>query len=134
MSASLMERLVANRPVRHMADRVFGRYACHRVRPLDSCHVAEVQRQTLRRPIRLGQPPRFGRDHAFERLRTVRDYQQRVPLRDYEAFSKAYWQPAFPRLDDVTWPGPIPYFALSSGTTSGSTKYIPVSPTMVASN
>ena len=57
-----------------------------------------------------------------------------MPLREYEAFWKDYWQPAFPRLADVTWPGPIPYFALSSGTTSGTTKYIPVSPQMLASN
>jgi hypothetical protein len=34
----------------------------------------------------------------------------------------------------VTWPGRIPYLALSSGTTSGTTKYIPVSPEMLASN
>src|SRR5262249_41978781 len=41
---------------------------------------------------------------------------------------------AFPMLKDITWPGLIPYFALSSGTTSGSTKYIPVSREMLASN
>ena len=39
-----------------------------------------------------------------------------------------------PALDDITWPGKIPYYALSSGTTSGATKYIPVSWEMVESN
>jgi hypothetical protein len=57
-----------------------------------------------------------------------------VPLRKYEAFWKEYWQPAFPHLTDVTWPGPAPYLALSSGTTTGATKYIPVSPQMLVSN
>ena len=42
-----------------------------------------------------------------------------------------YWSGAFPLLGGVTWPGPIPYLALSSGTTSGTTKYIPVSPEML---
>ena len=38
----------------------------------------------------------------------------------------SYWQEEFPRLTGCTWPGTIPFFALSSGTTSGTTKYIPV--------
>src|SRR5262249_47225034 len=77
---------------------------------------------------------RFGLEHDFARIRSVRDYQQRVPLRTYEAFWQQYWQPSFPRLAGVTWPGPIPYLALSSGTTSGTTKYIPVSRPLLASN
>jgi hypothetical protein len=86
------------------------------------------------RLVRRAQDTRFGRDHDFASIRSIEDYQQRVPLREYEAFWKTYWQPSFPRLCDVTWPGSIPYFALSSGTTSGTTKYIPVSREMVASN
>ncbi len=39
-----------------------------------------------------------------------------------------------PGFDDLTWPGRIPYLALTSGTTQGATKYIPVSWEMVASN
>src|SRR5262249_60986507 len=41
---------------------------------------------------------------------------------------------AYPRLDNITWPGWVPYYALSSGTTSGTTKYIPVTREMMASN
>ena len=71
---------------------------------------------------------------ASARSATSRDYQARVPLRRYEDFWRDWWQPAFPRLDDVTWPGRVPYFALSSGTTSGTTKYIPVTRPMVRAN
>src|SRR5204863_2116224 len=77
---------------------------------------------------------RFGRDHGFGRIRCVADYQQCVPLRDYEAFWGEYLGPSFPHLAGVTWPGRVPYFALSSGTTGHSTKYIPVTPEMIASN
>ena len=34
----------------------------------------------------------------------------------------------------MTWPDAIPYYALSSGTTSGTSKYIPISRQMLASN
>src|SRR5262249_13831837 len=92
------------------------------------------QQVTLLRLVQRARRTRFGQDHGFDAVRSVADYQQRVPLREYEAFWQEYWQPAFPYLQDVTWPGRIPYFALSSGTTSGSTKYIPVSRDMVRSN
>src|SRR5207302_2739768 len=89
---------------------------------------------TLLRLVRFARRTQFGRDHAFERIRTIDDYQRRVPLRDYESFWTNYWRDAFPRLQGVTWPDSIPYFALSSGTTSGTTKYIPISRQMLASN
>ena len=38
------------------------------------------------------------------------------------------------RTAAVTWPGPVPYLALSSGTTTGTTKYLPISPEMLVSN
>src|SRR4051794_28482311 len=121
-------------PIRWAADRLFRGYARRRTRETDRLSLAAVQDATLRRLVRQAALTRFGRDHDFAAIRTVRDYQRRVPLRDYEAFWTAYWRPAFPLLRDVSWPGVIPYFALSSGTTTGATKYVPVSAAMLASN
>jgi hypothetical protein len=90
--------------------------------------------ETLSRLVRRARRTRFGQDHDFDRIRTVADYQRMVPLRDYEALWRDYWQGSFPSLKDVTWPGAMPYSALSSGTTTGATKYIPVSAEMLASN
>jgi hypothetical protein len=112
----------------------FARYAPRRAAALDRLDAAEEQRRTLLRLVRHARATRFGREHDLGRVRTVADYQRQVPLRDYDAFWQTYWRPAFPRLCDVTWPGLIPYFALSSGTTSGATKYVPVSREMLASN
>jgi hypothetical protein len=120
--------------IRRAADFAFERYARRRARALDRLDAADEQRRTLLRLVRHARGTRFGREHDFGRVRTVADYQRRVPLRDYDAFWQAYWRPAFPRLGDATWPGLIPYFALSSGTTSGTTKYVPVSREMLASN
>ncbi len=94
---------------------------------------AEQQRQ-LMRLVRLAAATRFGRDHRFDRIRTVADFQARVKLRRYEEMWAEYWRPAFPRLADCTWPGTVPFFALSSGTTTGTTKYIPCTNAMNRAN
>jgi hypothetical protein len=133
-TAGIVERL-ADRPfVRQLADAGLARYARRRVARLDRGDTAEMQRTCLMALVRRARRTRFGRDHDFAGIRTVADYQQRVPLRTYEQFWRQYWQPAFPLLQGVTWPDAIPYFALSSGTTSGTTKYVPVSKRMLASN
>jgi hypothetical protein len=120
--------------IRRAADFAFSRYARRRAQTLDQLDGADVQRRTLLRLVRQARHTRFGQEHDFGRIRSVADYQRRVPLRDYDAFWQTYWRPAFPLLRDETWPGLIPYFALSSGTTSGTTKYIPVSREMLVSN
>ena len=84
--------------------------------------------------LRRAAPTRFGRDHGFAGIRSVADFQQRVPLRSYEDFWTEYWQPGFPRLDNCTWPGTVPYFARTSGTTTGKTKYIPFTREMLRAN
>jgi hypothetical protein len=109
-------------------------YASRRAAKLAALDPLEAQRLQLRRLVRRAQDTKFGRDHGFAGIRDVREYQRRVPLRRYEDFWRDYWQGPFPMLSDVSWPGTIPYFALTSGTTTGQTKYIPVSHEMNAAN
>lgn len=108
--------------------RLWGRY---RHRRLAAMRVAGVQARVLRQLLHAARGTRFGRDHGFDSIRTVEDFQRRVPLRDYRAFWSEYWEPAFPVLRDVSWPGTVPWFALTSGTTTGATKYIPYTAEMV---
>jgi hypothetical protein len=109
-------------------------YAGVRARRLAQQDAAAVQQRTLQRLLRRGAATRFGRDHDFARLRDHRAFLQAVPLRRYEDFWSAYWQPAFPNLVDVSWPGRVPFFAASSGTSTGATKFIPVTREMIRSN
>ena len=95
---------------------------------------ARTQERQLMRLVRRAHATRFGRDHGFDAIRSVADFQRRVPLRRYEDFWEAYFQDAFPVLTDLAWPGTIPYFAVTSGTSSGRTKHIPVSRAMLRSN
>lgn len=109
-------------------------YAGLRQRQLARLDPARAQAGVLGGLLRAARGTRFGRAHGFASIGSVRAYQRRVPPRDYEAFWREWWQPAFPRLRDVTWPGLIPFFALTSGTTGGPTKYIPVSRAMLRAN
>lgn len=120
--------------LRRLTDALMGRYALQRSAQLTRRSLRQIQQRTLLRLVRRAARTRFGKAHDFARIRIVADYQRRVPLRSYEDFWNDYWRAPFPYLVDATWPGRIPYFALSSGTTSGTTKHIPLSRAMLASN
>jgi hypothetical protein len=113
---------------------LFKLYAAGRLRQLSRLDPVEAQRRQLARLLARAAPTRFGRDHGFASLRNVEDYQLAVPLRRYEHFWSEYWQQDFPCVSDVTWPGTIPYFAVTSGTTTGVTKYIPCTTPMIRAN
>jgi len=109
-------------------------YARARWNRLTGYDIAAVQRRQLLRLVQRAAGTLFGKVHGFDRIRTVADFQDRVPLRRYEDFWTEYWQGGFPHIADVTWPDQPPYFAATSGTTMGRTKYIPVTRAMVAAN
>jgi hypothetical protein len=109
-------------------------YTRLRARQLAAENAAAAQRRQLQRLLAKGRRTCFGRHHGFASLATIEDYQQAVPLRRWEDLWREYWQPDFPRLVDCTWPGRVPYFAQTSGTTTGVTKYIPCTRQMIASN
>lgn len=93
-----------------------------------------AQRRQLAGLLKAAANTAFGRDHGFASLKTVEDFQRAVPLRNYEQMWSGYWKAPFPVLDDVSWPGRVPFFAVSSGTTSGTSKYIPITRAMRRSN
>lgn len=133
LSTAFLAPLVNLPLVRRIADAGLVQMAHHRTRELDRMDDAKVQADTLLKLVRTAKDTRFGIDHHFAEIDSVADYQARVPVRSYEYFWDHYWK-GYPNVTDATWPGFMPYFALSSGTTSGATKYIPVSMEMVKSN
>jgi GH3 auxin-responsive promoter len=129
-----LESLVGNPIVRRLADAGLVRYAHRRTAQLDRLNVPETQWATLKQLLHKARHTRFGREHGFDRIAGIEQYQEQVPVRTYEDFWRDYWQATFPKLEGTTWPDFIPYYALSSGTTGGTTKYIPISTEMLASN
>ncbi|MGH1518908.1 GH3 auxin-responsive promoter family protein [Chryseobacterium sp. JK1] len=67
----------------------------------------------------------FGREHDFENIHSVKEFQERVPIADYEDL-KPYIERVKKGQANILWTETPEYFAKTSGTTSGS-KYIPIS-------
>jgi hypothetical protein len=109
-------------------------YSAWRLHRLDHEDAARAQQRELMRLIARGRKTRFGKDHDFHRIASVADYQKRVPLRSFEDFWSDYWATTFPILEDCTWPGRMPFFAETSGTTTGRTKHIPCGREMNSAN
>src|SRR5262249_8051748 len=126
--------------------RTRGRIGAHGVRPMMTRAAATVldwwavrRRRSLGRAWRRpagGQGERllrlipaagdteFGLGHGFAGIRSVGEYQERVPLRDYLGFHPL-WERARWSVRDVTWPGEVRNWVKTSGTTAGD-KLIPV--------
>jgi hypothetical protein len=120
--------------MRHLVSAGFHIHARLRKATVESQSPARTQQRVLLRLLERARVTRFGRDHRFDQIRDVVDFQKAVPLRSYESLWNDYLRDRYPVFEDLTWPGRIPFLALTSGTTQGATKYIPVSHEMVASN
>ena len=67
----------------------------------------------------------FGKEHHFGEIQSIRDFQEKVPVSDYEDL-KPYIERIKNGEKDILWTSQPEYFAKTSGTTSG-VKYIPIS-------
>ncbi len=72
----------------------------------------------------------FGRLHGITPDTTYSQFQARVPLQTYEGFLP-YIERMKTGEPDVLWPGHCSFYAVSSGTTAGRTKYLPVTDAML---
>lgn len=88
----------------------------------------KAQLATLFSLCRAAKDTEIGRALRLREVRSYRDFRDRVPLRSYVEY-----EPYFLRMRagerDVLWPGLVPYFCQSSGTsnTPANVKHLPVS-------
>ncbi|MGZ8538801.1 MAG: GH3 auxin-responsive promoter family protein, partial [Flavisolibacter sp.] len=73
-----------------------------------------------------GQYTEFGRKYRFDRIQSLKQYKQKVPIHSYEDL-KPYIDRMMKGDENVLWNTPVVWFAKSSGTTSDKSKFIPVS-------
>ena len=108
------------------AGHLLGWWAARRRRALERAwrRPAGVQEETLLALVTAARDTEFGLAHGFAGIRSVAEYQERVPLRDYLEF-QPLWERAVWGLPDVTWPGEIRQWVKTSGTTAGD-KLIPL--------
>jgi hypothetical protein len=74
--------------------------------------------------VKIGAKTSFGAEHQLSKVTNHTEFQQAIPLRDYEQF-KGYINQIKEGKHNVLWKGKPIYFAKTSGTTSG-VKYIPI--------
>jgi hypothetical protein len=86
----------------------------------------DVQAEIFSRLIEQALRTTWGIQYGFDSVNSIKEYQARVPLNDYEDLN-----PYIKRLregeQNLLWPTEIKWFAKSSGTTSDRSKFIPVS-------
>jgi len=109
-------------------------YAKKRYKNLLNQDYQQTQLNQLLKLINYSKDTQFGKDHNFSSINSIEEYQKNVPLRYYEDFWDQYWKESYPVLNNLTYPGTIPYLPVSSGTTSGVTKHIPLTKDMLKSN
>ena len=86
----------------------------------------EVQEETLLKLLKKAKNTEIGKTYEFNSINSISEFKNRVPLQQYED--------VFPFIErsingekNILWPSPIKWFAKSSGTTTGKSKFIPVS-------
>ncbi|MCF8237393.1 MAG: GH3 auxin-responsive promoter family protein [Saprospiraceae bacterium] len=94
------------------------------------------QRGQLDHLLRAARSTAFGSRYDFSAILDAADVYQafasQVPLTDYSGM-QPWWSRSYQGESDVTWPEVTSHFALSSGTTEGASKYIPVTRQMLKS-
>ncbi len=97
----------------------------------------ELQRKTLKRLIRKAQFTAFGKHFHFSDILfsddVIKAFQENVPFFDYDKIHDEWWYRSLQNKPNITWPGKIKYFALSSGTTGAPSKYLPMTHEMIRS-
>jgi len=87
-------------------------------------HPVATQKKVFHYLISEAKTTKFGIDHDYLNIKSYNDFQEKVPIRDYEGL-RPYVDLVVSGEENILWKGKPIYFAKTSGTTSGA-KYIPI--------
>ena len=85
----------------------------------------EMQEKVLRSLVRRAAKTEWGREHKYSEIKNYDDFAANVPITSYDDLQESIERMRH-GAKDVLWPGLVRYYAKSSGTTAGRSKYIPV--------
>lgn len=101
----------------------------------------DLQKKELSKLLISARNTMFGREYDFmnvlEKFRShgqhdfYEQFKANVPIHDYDSMNDSWWHKTRDGEPDVTWPGRTKFFALSSGTSGASSKFIPVTKDMI---
>ncbi len=96
----------------------------------------KIQEKELKKLLKKASDTAFGEKYDFEKIidskTLIRDFKENVPIYDYNSIYQEWWYRSLNGESYVCWPGKVKYFALSSGTSEASSKYIPVTTDMIS--
>jgi hypothetical protein len=95
------------------------------------------QKEVLNHLLVTAKNTAFGRFYDFKAILESDDVQKKfaenIPYFDYNKIHEQWWSKIHEGHTNITWPENPDYYALSSGTTGKTSKYIPVTQAMVES-
>jgi len=86
----------------------------------------DVQHELFLNLIKTAKHTEWGRKYDYQSIKNYQDYINRVPLQSYESLKDQIIRIKHGE-QNILWPSEIKWFAKSSGTTTGKSKFIPVS-------
>ena len=96
------------------------------------------QLRVLKKLLKKARFTQFGQQNKFDEILLSKHpgkvFQQSVPTYNYSKIYNDWWHKTLDGVPDVCWPGVINFFALSSGTSEASSKYIPITKDLIRSN
>ena len=111
----------------NVLNSIFLKYSCNLLKELDLGRRDPMpyQMKWLEYLIENGKRTAFGAEHGFEKIKSLKDFQQRVPVLDYNK-TAPYIHRILEGEQNILWNKPVRMFAKSSGTSSDKSKFIPI--------
>lgn len=88
-------------------------------------HPIEVQNELLEALVNKASGTEFGKKFDFNLISDYNSFKKRIPLQNYKTL-KPYIDRNIKGEQNLLWPDEVKWFAKSSGTTTGKSKFIPV--------
>jgi hypothetical protein len=99
----------------------------------------DLQKKELKELLIAADQTEFGKHYDFSEIlksfrrnskEFYRIFRNHVPIYTYNKIYSEWWNLSLRGAKNICWPGRVKYFALSSGTSEASSKYIPVTKDM----
>lgn len=100
----------------------------------------DLQKSVLKELMISASQTKFGKNYkfaeilkefkSFDRKRFFESFKENIPIHNYNKMYSDWWYMSKNGQRNVTWPGRVKYFALSSGTSEAASKYIPITKDM----
>ncbi|ERM82444.1 GH3 auxin-responsive promoter [Rhodonellum psychrophilum GCM71 = DSM 17998] len=100
----------------------------------------EIQKNELRKLMIKARHTEIAKKYHFDQILKFfkkengdfyQAFSKNIPIYNYEKIYEEWWHRLKNGEKNITWPGNIQYFALTSGTSGASSKYIPITKDMV---